>query len=259
MRRALLVAAVGAILACRAGGPPDLTPADELPAPGDLLATLRQRAAGRENLRALGRVTVLGPEGRVRLRAVLVAERPRSFRFETLTPFEQPIDVMTSNGERLWYLHEGRLYAGPATAENVARLLPLPLRPEEVVETFLGGVPISGRFEPERVEIEGDRYRLVLSGPGGEEGRLVVDPRTLRVRSAELRGATGAVRAAVELSSFTAAADGGPAVPTDIRVRVPPREVEVRLRLLDPETDVELPPGLFEMEAPGGAAPEPFP
>lgn len=245
--------------ACRPGRPPAVGPdVGTPPDPATLLAQLRRQSEGRRNLRALGRVTMFGPEGRVRLQTVFVAERPRSFRFETLSPFEQPIDVMTSDGERLWLLSEGRLFEGPATSENVARLLPLPLRPEEVVEVFLGGVPVSERYRPVRVETADGRWRLVLEGPSGEEERLVVDPRSLRVLSAELEGADGQPRAAIEMSRFETAGDGGPAVPTEIEVRVPPRALDIRLRLRDPETDVDLPKGLFEMTPPPGTRPEPL-
>ena len=230
----------------------------EPPEPAALLASLRRQGEGRTNLRAMGRVTALGPDGRVRLRTVLVAERPRSFRFETLTPFEQPIDVMTSDGERLWLLRDGRLFEGPATPENVARLLPLPMRPAEVVETLLGGVPVSDRFAPERVEPVDAGWRLHLRAPNGDRGVLLIEPRRRRVLEAELRDAAGQLLVGVRFDRFEPADDGGPAVPTAIEVEVPPRRTRVRLRLTEAETDVALPPALFVVRPPAGTRPEPF-
>ena len=228
------------------------------PGPEALLKQLRRKSANRTNLRALGRLTALTPDGRVRLRAVFVAERPRSFRVETLTPFEQPVDVMVSDGERLWLLREGRLFEGPATSDNVARVLPLPLLPEEIVETLLGGVPVSKRFRPRAVSKDGDRWVLSLTGPEGERGALRIDPRSLRVLQAELHAPSGELRTSVAFDGFTTASDGGPAVPTDIAVQVPPQKVQVRIRLRETETDVELPEGLFELKAPSGERPEPI-
>lgn len=246
-------------LGCKSGPGPSKADLANLPEPAALLASLRQQSAGRSNLRAMGRVTAFGPDGRVRLRTVLVAERPGSFRFETLTPFEQPIDVMTSDGHRLWLLREGRLFEGPATAQNVSRLLPLPLRPEEVVETLLGGVPVSSRFRPIDVTIDDGRWLLHLDGFEQGKGRLWVDPDTLRVLDAEHLTHEGAVLTAVHFAGFQKAQDGGPAVPTEIEIKVPPQSMEVRIRFRETETDVQLPPGLFVMAPPSGQTAEPLP
>ena len=44
----------------------------------------------------MGRVTDFGERGRVRLTAVLLAERPGKLRVETLSPLEQP-QLVTMN------------------------------------------------------------------------------------------------------------------------------------------------------------------
>lgn len=246
------------LVGCHPASGPRSADLGDLPEPAALLASLRRQADGRTNLRALGRVTARGPDGRIRLRAVLVAERPGRFRFETLTPFEQPIDVMTSDGARLWFLHEGRLYEGEATPDNVARLLPLPMTPPEVVETLLGGVPVSGRFEPVRVEPTDDGWWLRLEGPGGEQGRLLIEPSRLRVLEARLSDSAGKPLTRVEFDRFAPGTDGGPSVATSIEVRIPPRELEVRIRFTDVETGVDLPSGLFVIDPPPGVRPEPL-
>ena len=230
-----------------------------IPEPAILLEHLRRQSLGRSNLRAIGRVTIFGPEGRLRLRTVLVAERPRSFRVETLTPFEQPVDVMCSNGDQLWLLREGHLFVGPATEEHISRVLPLPLRPEELVEVLLGGVPISAHFEPVSLEEQRGYWRLKLQNADKEVGFLSVDPDTLRVVEAQLFAADGSVRVEIHFEGFTKAADGGPAIPTRIRARVPPQELDVRIRLREAETDVKLGSEVFEMHAAPHIAVEPFP
>ncbi len=244
--RAALLWALLAALGCRPGTPTDVD-FGALPEPDALLETLRRQGERRRSLRATGRVTAFGPEGRVRLRTVIVAQRPRSFRLETLTPFEQPVDVMASDGERLWLLREGELFEGPASAENVARLLPLPMAPEELVETLLGGVPVPAGFSAVRVEAAGDRWRLHLEGAAGSSGVLELDPKTLRVLSAAHRDPSGELRTEVDFAGYRAAPDGGPAVPTEIEVRVPSIESELSIRLGEPELDVELLPSLFSL------------
>lgn len=252
-----LVVALGGAACHPATGPrgPDVS---DRPTPSELLDSVRRQGEGRSNLRAMGRVTANGPDGRVRLRTVLLAERPGRFRFETLTPFEQPIDVMTSDGERLWYLHEGRLFEGPATPDQVARLLPLPMSPAEVVETLLGGAPVSERFEPDTLETSDEGWWLHLRGPDGAQGRLLVEPGRLRVLEAHLHDRLGQLVTKVRFDRFEPGKDGGPSVPTSIEVEVPPRELEVRIRLTEFETGVKLDPSLFVIEPPPGVAPEPL-
>ena len=77
---------------------------------------------------------------RYRVRAVILARAPASVRFEALSPLGQPLLVAT--------IHEGRITAydattdeatvGPATAESAARLLSLPLEPEDLVGVLAG-------------------------------------------------------------------------------------------------------------------------
>ncbi len=194
----------------------------------------------------------------MRLKAVLVAEKERSFRFETLSPFGQPISVMTSDGERLWLLSEGRLQEGPALPEYIARLLPLPLRPEEIVDTLLGGVPVSSRFKPEKVTPDGDNYLLDLRGGGGNRARLIVAGDRKQIKGLKLY--YGGQKADLEVSfeSWLTPADKGPPMPERIRVLAPAQKMDVRIKLKEVETNVTLDPKLFRLEAPEGMKADSF-
>lgn len=254
MKRLLIPFAL--FVGCRPHVPaPELS---ELPEPAALIETLRAQAEARRNLRALGRVTAFGPEGRVRLKTVLVAQRPGAFRVETLTPFEQPVDVMACDGARISLLREGRLFVGPATPANVARLLPLPLRPEEIVEVLLGGVPLPSDFQATGLSVEDELWRLELRGADGEQGILHVRPSGGRVERAEWLDASGNPRVRVRFEDFSRSDDGGPPFPKSIRVEVPPADTRVEIRLRDAETDVELAEALFSIEPPPGGEAEPL-
>lgn len=249
----------GSLLPACQSGPPNLD-LSGAPSPEALLDNLRKQAQTRQNLRALGRVTANTPEGRIRLRTVVLAERPGRFRFETLTPFEVPIDVMTSDGEQLWYLHESRLYTGPATAENVALLLPLPMRAPEVVDTLLGGAPVSERFVPVRVESDPTRWILVLlnSSPTGPEGlTLWIEPDRLRVTRAQLKNRDDIITD-VRFDRFETFQDQGPELATSLEIKFPKAKSEVRLRLTETETDVPLNPALFRIDPPAGSSASPL-
>ncbi len=251
--RTWLLAAVLALAGCPrpAVRNPDTRP---LPAPEEARRMVEEASRARKSLRALGRVTYFGEQGRVRLGFVEVVERPGRFRFETLSPLEQPIDVMVSDGERLSLLREGKLHEGPATPENVARLLPVPLRPHEIVDVLLGGVPLSETFQLDRLEWAeepADHWRLWLKSVGGEAGELIIDPaRRVVVRATVLRP-DGKPRLVVHFDDFEDVGQRG-LFPREVRMEVPDQEMEVTLKLKEVELDVALEPSLFELKAPPG-------
>jgi outer membrane lipoprotein-sorting protein len=253
----LLVAFLVAFAACRPPPPhgQDLTP---LPSPEKALQMVQAEGRARRSMRAEGRVTYFGDSGRVRLKTVLVVERPGRFRVETISPLEQPIDVMASDGERVWLLSNGKLSEGPATPENIARLLPVPLRADELVDTMLGGVPTSERFLPKDLRWTEDHARWVLSmdGQSGETAELAIDPDKLRVESATLRRPDGEVRLVLRFDDFEALADKG-SFPRKIVLEMPkPKAQEVTIKLQEVEVNVDIPPTVLRLEPPPGTVPE---
>ena len=252
---------LGLLVGLGAGGcrPPSVRPPDlqTLPSPNDALARLRAGAEGRRSMRALSRLTYFGEKGRVRLRTVFVAERPDRFRVETLSPLEQPIDVMASDGARIWLLSKGRFHEGPATPENLSRLLPVPLRPAELVDALLGGIPTTDRFTPTKIawaDEDRERWRLTMVGPGDEVAELRVDPVRRVVERVTMRGPGGAVRLEVGFDDF-----GAPdRFPHKIELSIPGRADEVTIKLKELEVNVGIAPQIFRLEPPAGVVPEPL-
>jgi outer membrane lipoprotein-sorting protein len=254
----VLVASCLAFFACR---PQPVKPAEmrPLPAPADALNELRQKSGDRKNLRALARVTYFGPKGRARVKAALLAERPSSFRVETISPFEQPLDVMASDGTKLWLLSEQRLREGPATPENISRLLPLAMNPEEVVDTLLGGVPTSSRFTPKTLEWAEDGEHWVLTlDDGMEESLLIIDPVKKVVEKMTLGAPGRKPRLSVEFEDFERIGNSAAELPHKIHIELPDRGLDVRIKLDDAEVDVPLAADLFRIAAPPGIEPEPL-
>lgn len=246
---------------CRPSPSPHPAKLPPLPAPERALEVVREAGKERRNLRALGRVTYFGEKGRVRLKAAIVVERPARFRFETISPLEQPIDVMASDGTRLWLLSNGKLSEGRASAENVAKLLPLPLEPAEVVDTLLGGVPSAHRFRAVGIarEDEGDeRWLLSLEGNAGESARVSVDPVRRVVVRMELLEPGGDVRLGVTFEDFEGAGESTGELPRTIRLRMPSRDLDVHIKLKEVDVNVPLEEGLFRIVAPPGVASEPM-
>ncbi len=256
MKRTLPILLLAAA-SCRPG-PVKTADMRPLPSAAEALAELQSSESSRRSLAAMGRVTYFGEEGRVRLRAVIVVERPGRFRLETLTPLEQPIDVMTSDGSRIWLLSGGKLREGPATPENIARIIPVPLRAEDLVDAMLGGIPTGERFTASSIswaDEDHTRWRLVLDGAGGERATLVVDPETKRVESVAMARADGVERLRVAFDKFEAA-EGAGELPRRIKLEIPDRDTEVTIKLKEVTVNGAIDPALFRLRAPPGVPTE---
>ena len=106
------------------------------------LTLLAERYGEFTDLRALADVALKRGRERQRLRGVLLVRAPGSVRFEALSPFGPPLLVVT--------MHEGQLRAydalkneahvGPANAGTVAKVLGLPLDPDDLASVLAGRV-----------------------------------------------------------------------------------------------------------------------
>jgi outer membrane lipoprotein-sorting protein len=188
---------------CAIAPPP---PRSALPPPARSAAELLA-ARWREftDMRTLADVSVQRAGDRYRVRAVILAKSPTSARFEALSPLGSPLLVAT--------IHEGRITAydattneaslGPATAETAARLLGLPLEPEDLV-----GV-LAGRPSPPRDIREAEILAPDADGPSVSlvgtihTQRVWMDFTTGVVKQLEISGGRGDARII-----FRRAADG---------------------------------------------------
>lgn len=234
-------------------------PTGPLPTADDALAQLRANGARRRTIRAAGRATYYGEKGRVRVRMEVVAERADRFRVATISPFEQPIDVMTCDGTQLWLLSKGALKKGPATPRNVARLLPLPLEPSEIVDTLLGGIPTGDGYAAESIQAtDAGLWRLsVLDQNGTERVLLTIDPGRTVVVAATIERPAGQPYLNAVFEDFLSV-EGGGYYPERIHMTMPGRDVDVRLKFRRPEINVALDPALFRMAPPPGQTVRPL-
>ena len=105
-----------------------------------MIALLVARRHEFSDLRTLADVRVERGGDKQQFTGVLLLKAPASVRFEGLSPFGQPLLLVT--------IHEGQLTAynsasheavvGPATAETAARLLSLPVEPEDLIGALAG-------------------------------------------------------------------------------------------------------------------------
>jgi outer membrane lipoprotein-sorting protein len=179
---------------CAIAPPP---PRSIIPVPARRAATLlAERWREVSDLRTLADVSVQRGTERHRVRAVILAHAPASVRFEALSPLGQPLLVAT--------IHDGRITAydattdeatvGPATAETAARLLSLPLEPEDLVGVLAGRpAPPRDLRGAEILPPDADGPSLNLVGAINTQ-RVWMDLETGVVRQLQVSGGRGDAR-----------------------------------------------------------------
>ncbi len=227
-------------------------------------------------VRAEARVERRDAGGRIRGTVFMMLERPDHVRFDAMTQFG-PAAILTSDGATfaLTDLRENRFFVGPTCAENIERLLGIPMEGEDVARLLLGEAL---RFSAtgETVTCEGGRYRIDRTGEDGTSERLELEVRPadveaepaeqrLRLRRAEVREPGGAVLWTVTWDDYRVVEDPldvesprrGVAMPHRIRFVHPARGIDTDMRIESMEINVEVPGGAFQQEPRGGLSIEP--
>ncbi len=254
LARWALVAALTGLSACGGAVPrPTNGPTDA----AALVAAVGARAGGVRSLSGMLALEVWRGDERVRLRQLIAQRRPSHLRVDTLTPFEQPVSTLVSDGVTLsiYALDERRFYEGQATAENLARVLQVPVDAEALGALLRGELPLMADAGEPTLSWDGERGQWRLDVPTrapSEPARrqtLFVEP--VAHRLAEVVFKTGD---ATTLHAWLGDYDGtGPtAVPRRLRFEVPSRGLRVDARLQDHRVNVELPDEAFMLEAPRG-------
>jgi len=215
-----------------------------------LVALLNKDAESRRGIKAAAKVSVESPTQKGSVDELLSASRPANLHLETLDFFGRPVALLVTSGGRFAFFDSGKneVTRGPASADNLARILPLTLAPADAVALLLG---VPGPIEsatPSLALDEGRRaYVLTLSGASSKQ-TIVADTRDLKILEMDLQGSFGY---RVEYDKF----EEGRArrVAHRIRLSVPERGTRVEVSLSDVELNAEDEPGLFTFAAPAGA------
>lgn len=252
MRRAGAPAALLALaLGCARAPPPDLS-AD----PAELLAAVRAREARVQRVSGSARLRLESPRGSGSFDALAAAERPDRLRLELLDFFGGPVALLVASGSRFAFLdaRRGIWYRGPATPENLSRILPVPVTVEELAAAACGS-PVLIEGAPLSAAPGSGVMRLVLAG-GGLEQRLDVGAGAAVESSRLLRrppgGAAAPVGSELEFGSFRWL--GGLRVPGAVRLRAAGAGALAELRWKgDPSLNGPPDPELFAVAIPEGA------
>ena len=238
MKRALACALV---VGCATAAQPR-PPGQPAPAAAELLLALQRREIGLRTLELATRTTSWLSGDRVRATVPMLVDRAGRLRFEAEIPVQGSVAALTVHGREfaLLDLQNHVLHEGPACPANVARLIPIPLLPEEIAAILLGDAPLGQGVRATEVSWDGKKQADVLalerSAAGAAATRLWVTMKRagsgydILALEGQSPGASGRWRVSYEdlarADSFT--------LPTLIRFAEPGKSfddgVEIRVR-----------------------------
>lgn len=222
-------------------------------------AVIRAGDAARGALRTLSasaKVDAFTKERRVRVREVLVVDDRGRLRLETLSPFEQPLSTLVSDGKAfaLYDLGKKEFFYGPATPENVSRLLPIRMRGDQIARLLMKIPTVIAHDQVSlKVDLCRTQYRLTYTNTAAHAEQLVVldGERFVPVRTR----LTLAGNVVYEVDFERHEPIAGHPLPRKIRYRAPRDKVDIVLLYGDDvaanETFEE---DVFRLEPPRGAA-----
>ena len=220
------------------------------PDPGALYIQVKKAHGAPVTLSCDARAFVDAPQNGGRYSLHLAVKRPASIRMEAISPMGDPAAVLVADRGKfaLLDLRENVFYRGPSTPENLSRLIPAPLRDDEIVSLVTGDVPELPDSRPDSAVREGDGYRLVVSSPQlRQEVMLGGDLRVLAVRRMD---AAGNLLWRVTLDEHDDSS--GVDVPRLFHLEAPPQRITLDLRLRNILTGKPPPSGAFLLGAPPG-------
>lgn len=264
LKRAGILLTTAALLAGSAlliGCPRDIrAPDDAIEDPEQLRGAVESRLDNIEDAR-FRNVTLeyFGDGDRVRVRQLLLVERPDRLRVQTRLPAsEEILSLLVSDGDT-FALHEredNTYYTGRPTRENINRLLPVDLSSSDVVEVMLGGAPWD-RFddEPGEPQLEWDRsrgsYRYSVEGEDGHELAMYIRHSDFAVLEVEETDAGGQMVYSYTTEGWESVGDVS--LPSWRRFQWPDRDLDFSLDVNDTELNIGFDPNLFEFPPPPGS------
>lgn len=230
----------------------------------ELAAAIEAGNRGAASVRGFARIEAYSPRGRVKLDQLIVARAPHMLRIETLTPFDQPLSWLTSDGTtfNLYSLEEKKFYTGAATQSNLAHILPVKLPPPALIKLILGGVPTMAAIptgEPRRERGKGE-WILNYRFQDGEEvlhQEVRVDPATMQIMETSVfEGADqpDGRRTPLYTLKYGQRKKAGDHhhFPHKVRILIPGDKLDITFQWRDIELDQTIPDSAWTLEQPRG-------
>lgn len=221
--------------------------------PADLVGDMIQLKRDVDSFRMAGTIDHLAKH-RIQGKAFLFAKLPDKLRVDVLSPFGSTLSVLTADGNQFGLSdhREGRYMKGPATPCNIARLIGMPLPPQDIINILIGQVPLIDGNQELSWDTDG-YYKLVIQNQTFTQ-ILYVDPDRdmLTVHRAILKDNRGVVYE-LEFSLWKSVAYKW--VPFEIRVNMPQDDTNLIIRYESDgvELNVTLPKDAWQQSFPNGA------
>jgi outer membrane lipoprotein-sorting protein len=200
-----------------------------------------------------------GEKERVKVRQLILVERPDMLRVQTRIPgTDEILSLLVTDGEQ-FAMHErdsNKYYTGRPTPENINRLLPVDLSATDVVRVMLGGAPWD-RFarEPGEPQLEWNtetgRYRYWVETDDGGELSMEVRHTDYAVVEVVEKDASGELVYMFETDDWERTESI--ALPAYRRFEWPARDLDFSLDVGETQVDVDLPDSLFKLAPPPGS------
>lgn len=243
----------GAVLASCLGCGPVQMPRGGFTRADDLIAAFEGRLDRIKTLRITGRVDHFGKQQRVQGKLYIFGEMPDRLRMELVSPFGSPLTVLTvSNGRfALHDLREGRFLEGPAEPCNIARLVRIPLPPEDVSRILIGHTPIVEGLSEIRWSTKGRYVVDIKDGDVHQTLEIGTREEGLPLHRSVVRDDRGVL---FSISNSHFGLVEGFAIPHEIRVKMPRKDADLLLRYDNGgvELGVDLPQGAWHQSVPSG-------
>jgi len=202
------------------------------------------------SIKGEGRLRVEAPGSKGAPQVFVAAARPAFLRFEVLGFFGQPEAILVSNGKSFALLQndQRKYFRGPASPENISRLLPVVLPGPELVRILLGAAPRGAAEDYSAQPLDDGQVVLVTLSGGQHNQKLWIRQRDDRVLKSEVRGPVS-----YDLLFEDFQAKGPINFPHKITLFASSASAVLELRYREVGVNVDLEPSLFKLTPPEGA------
>ncbi len=227
--------------------------------PAEVIALIAGSAGGPSTLAVEARATHYGAAGVIKGKLAAVVRRPGAIRFTALSPTDDVVSVMATDGDRFTAFERGAdvCYIGRACPENVGRFVPVAMETDQLAGALSGRPPlIAHGAETLTWDRRVGAYRLELEGQGGLLQRVWArHPAGEVVRAQLLRDG----QVTVDLTYDDHRVVDGHRLPHRVDVKLARGDTDLRLVYRTVDVDLPLEDAAFALECPRGTRVEPLP